>query len=117
MTLLTHKAAGLKHGMWRTLLDVVWRMEGHHFSEDRAATLAWRCTTLGEVAGAASMSMNPRLKVILGQIATPSFLCVACKANALFKHTPPLANRKRNKIMLLGAGSGKVLWPDRTELL
>lgn len=50
---------------------------------------------LGEVAGAASMSMSMGLKVILGQIAAPSSLCVDCKANALFKHVPPLANRKR----------------------
>lgn len=57
--------------------------------------LAWRCTMLGEIAGAASMSMSMGLKVILGQIAAPSSLCVDCKANALFKHVPPLANRKR----------------------
>lgn len=48
---------------------------------------------LGEVAGAASMRVG--LKVILGQVATPSSLCIVCKANGLFKHTPPLANRKR----------------------
>lgn len=98
-TMLAHKAAGAKHGMWRTLLDVAWHVEGHHrarwLSEQGAAMLAWRCTTLGEVAGAASMSMNPGLKVILGQIAPLSSLCVVCKANALFKHAPPLANRKR----------------------
>ena len=46
------------------------------FSVQGAATLAWRCTTLGEVARAASISMNMGLKVILGQITTPSSLCV-----------------------------------------
>lgn len=60
-----------------------------------AVTLTLRCATLGDVAGAASTSRNMGPKVILDQIATPSPVCIVCKANALFKHSPPLANRKR----------------------
>jgi len=59
-------------------------------------TLAW--DDAGEAAGAASMLMNAGLKVSPGQRAAPSSLCVVYKANALFKHAPPLANRKRNAI-------------------
>lgn len=68
---------------------------------------------LGEVAGAASMSRDMGLKVILGQIATPSSLC---NANALFKHAPPLANRKRKATKYCSLGLGVESCYGLTEL-
>lgn len=65
-----------------------------------------RCTGLGEAAGVTSVLVNTGLKVSLGQRAAPSSLCIVYKANALFKHAPPSANRKRKATTSCCVGLG-----------